>query len=46
MLKFTLKYWRVIDGITANRDAELRAFELKEEEWKIAQQLHDVLEVC
>ena len=46
MLKFALKYRQAIDGITADRDAELRAFELKEEEWKITQQLHDILEVC
>ena len=46
MLKFALEYWQVIDGITADQDAELQVFELKEGEWKIAQQLHDVPEVC
>lgn len=46
MLKFVLEYWQAIDGIMVDQDAELRVFELKEEEWKIAQQLYDVLEVC
>jgi len=46
MLKFALEYRQVIDGIMADQDAELRVFKLKEEEWKITQQLHDVLEVC
>jgi hypothetical protein len=45
MLKFALEYQQAIDTITADQDVELRAFELSEAEWKIAQQLHDVLEV-
>jgi hypothetical protein len=36
MLKFGLEYRQAIDTITADRDAELRVFELLEAEWKIA----------
>jgi hypothetical protein len=45
MLKFALEYRQAIDVITADQDVELWAFELSEAEWKIAQQLHDILEV-
>jgi hypothetical protein len=45
MLEFALEYRHAIDVITANRDAELRAFELSKAEWNIMQQLHDVLKV-
>ena len=45
MLEFTLKYQEAIDVITADRDAELRTFELSKAEWKITQHLHDMLKV-
>ena len=45
MLEFALEYRHAIDAITADRDAELHAFELSKAEWNIAQQLHDVLKV-
>ena len=45
MLKFALEYQEAVDAIMADREAELRAYELSKAEWKIAQQLHNVLEV-
>ncbi len=44
MLIFALEYRKAIDKISGGR--ELRKYELEEEEWKIVQQLCDILEVC
>jgi hypothetical protein len=45
MLEFALKYCKAIDSVSAERDLELRPFELSATEWKIAEQLCDVLKV-
>jgi hypothetical protein len=46
MLKFAIDYRIALDTITGERDMKLRKFELKDEEWTIARQLGDTLEVC
>lgn len=46
MLKFALEYRKAIDTLTADRQNELRNYELSEREWTIAAQLSDVLKVC
>jgi hypothetical protein len=45
MLKFALKNRKALDAITGDWRMELRAFELSEREWTLAEQLRDVLEV-
>jgi hypothetical protein len=45
MLKFALEYRKAIDILTADRQNELRNYELSEQEWTIAAQLSDVLKV-
>lgn len=45
MLDFALSYRKVIDAVSADREMELRQFELSELEWKIVGQLRDVLKV-
>ena len=44
MLVFALEYRKAIDEISGDR--EMRKYELKEKEWKVVQQLCDILEVC
>jgi len=44
MLIFALEYCEAIDKILVNR--EMRKYELSEEEWKLVQQLYNVLAVC
>jgi hypothetical protein len=46
MLGFALEYRRAIDILTANRNNDLRSYELSEREWIIASQLCDILKVC
>jgi hypothetical protein len=46
MLVFVLRYRKPIDVVTADKGLKLRKYELDEEEWAIAQELVDVLEVC
>lgn len=46
MLAFALKYRKAIDFITADKGLKLRRFELDEEEWKVLEDLVDVLEVA
>jgi hypothetical protein len=46
MLDFALQYRKAIDSISGERELELRQFELSASEWKIAEQLRDVLKVC
>ncbi|KAG6851590.1 hypothetical protein C0991_007837, partial [Blastosporella zonata] len=41
-----VKYRRAVDQLTNDRKNKLREFELSEREWKIAEQLRDVLKVC
>jgi hypothetical protein len=45
MLKFALDYRIALDTITGDRDMNMRKYELKDEEWTIAGQLGDTLEV-
>jgi hypothetical protein len=44
MLKFALAYREPLDDLTGSREMKLRAYELTEDEWKIAEQLSGVLE--
>jgi hypothetical protein len=46
MLKFSIEYRRAIDVITAERTMKLRDYELGREEWKVAEELCEVLKVC
>jgi len=45
MLKFAIEYHTAIATITADRDMKLRKFELGKEEWKVAEELCEVLKV-
>lgn len=45
MLVFALEYRTAIDAMSADKANKLRKFELSESEWKIVQQLCDVLKV-
>ncbi|KAF8811402.1 hypothetical protein BYT27DRAFT_7221544 [Phlegmacium glaucopus] len=45
MVKFALAYREPLNDLTGSRGMKLRAYELTEEEWKIAEQLAGVLEV-
>lgn len=46
MLKFSLEYRKAIEELTSKCKNELCQFELSEEEWKIAEELKETLEVC
>jgi hypothetical protein len=45
MLNFALQYWLAIDDITRNKAAALHKYELDNDEWQIAKQLCDMLQV-
>ena len=45
MLAFALQYRVAVDDIAGNKAANLRQYELSDEEWRIAEQLHDTLKV-
>lgn len=45
MLKVAVEYRKVVDAMCADRNLELRKFELSSREWTIARQLTDVLKV-
>jgi len=45
MLNFAVEYQKALDTISADREMDLRKFELTEIEWKITTQLRDVLKV-
>jgi hypothetical protein len=45
MLHFTLEFWPAIDMMTAMHDLDLQKYELAPDEWHIAQELRDVLQV-
>jgi hypothetical protein len=45
MLVFALKYRVGVDDIAGNKAANLCQYELSDEEWQIAEQLHDTLKV-
>ena len=44
MLKFALAYQEPLNNLTGSREMKSRAYELTEDEWKIAEQLSGVLE--
>ena len=46
MLSFALKYKQVVKSMTETRELDLRKLELSPEEWKLVQQLADILKVC
>ncbi|KAF5309387.1 hypothetical protein D9619_012291 [Psilocybe cf. subviscida] len=43
MLEFAIEYREVIDAITDERDMKMRKYELDDTEWKIAEELRDIL---
>ena len=45
MLKFACTYREAIDKIMDDRSMKLREFELKDDEWKIVEELRDTLKV-
>ena len=45
MLEFVLQYREAVDDIAGNKTANLHQCELNDEEWQIAEQLHDTLKV-
>ena len=46
MLDFALQYRAAIDDLTSNKTAGLCQYEISDEEWCIADQLHNALKVC
>ena len=46
MLEFAIKYRPAIDAMTAVQELDLRKFELESAEWKIVEELCDVMKVC
>ena len=46
MLDYALTHRKAVNGITQKWELELRMLELTNEEWKIIEQLHEVLGVC
>jgi len=45
MLAFVILYRSAIDDITADKNGNLHKYELDNDEWKIAVQLHNTLKV-
>lgn len=45
MLVFALEYRTAVDDIAGNKTANLQQYELTDEEWQIAEQLHNTLKV-
>ena len=45
MLEFSLEYQKAINDIAGNKTANLRKYEMSENEWRIAEQLCDTLKV-
>ena len=46
MLNFTVQHIAALNAIAGNHDMKLRQYELSEDEWDVARQLWDVLQVC
>ena len=46
MIEFAIKYRTPLDIMTANRDMNLRQFEMSKKEWSMALELSEVLQVC
>jgi hypothetical protein len=45
MLEFAVRYWSAVDNITGDKLANLRKYELDDDEWRIAVQLQNTLKV-
>jgi hypothetical protein len=45
MLEFAIEYREALKSITRNQRMKLRQYELADEDWKIATQLHNILKV-
>ena len=45
MLVLALEYKTAVDDIVGNKVANMQQYELSDEEWRIAEQLHDTLKV-
>jgi hypothetical protein len=45
MLAFAVRYEKVIDILTSERNLKLRKYELDGEEWRLAKQLCEILKV-
>ena len=45
MLQFTVEYRDALDKITGKKELNLRAYEMDNEEWEIAEQLSEVLKI-
>ena len=46
MLDFALDYRVAINSISSNQDLNLRKYELLDNEWEVAEALHDTLNAC
>ena len=46
MLSFAIEYHEAIESMTVDQKNDLRKFELAEEEWVIAEEVHDTLKAC
>jgi len=46
MLEFAIKYRPAIDAMTTAQELDLCKFELESAEWKIVEELCDVMKVC
>jgi predicted Co/Zn/Cd cation transporter (cation efflux family) len=45
MIEFAIEYRAALDTMTADRDMNLRKFELSKKEWSMAKELSEVLRV-
>ena len=45
LLEYALSHKKELDTVTQQRDLGLRSFELRDHEWELIEQLHDVLKV-
>ena len=46
MLYFAVQHIAALNATTSNRDMKLRQYKLSEDEWDVACQLLDILQVC
>lgn len=46
MLSFAIDNKKALQLVTADIELNLRKYELRRDEWKVAEQLRDVLKVC
>lgn len=45
MLDFAIQYWKALDQMTSDKKNDLWDFELDKDEWKLASELHNMLDV-